>query len=123
MTKIVIFANGNFVEKNDNFWQFFDSQMAIFRRVRLEHNNYFINLTDETANSSHRNESIRTIRIDKRCQVIESKRDNSCIDLITPFICSVRIIQDQGIIGNEILILHALDATSQIGQMSLKCLL
>ena len=33
--------NGNFVEKNDNFWQFkilaiFDIQMAIFRRVRFE---------------------------------------------------------------------------------------
>ena len=26
-------ANGNFVEKNDNFWQFFDIQMAIFQRV------------------------------------------------------------------------------------------
>ena len=50
MKKIVIFLNkiaiGNFVEKNDNFcqfkkkkkssfWQFFDSQMAIFRRIRF----------------------------------------------------------------------------------------
>ena len=37
LTKFVIFVNKIFVnlfEKMSSFWQFFDSQMAIFRRVR-----------------------------------------------------------------------------------------
>ena len=33
---------GNFFEKNENFWQFFDSQTAIFRRVSLAISYHFI---------------------------------------------------------------------------------
>ena len=93
LPKIFIFfkeiAIGNFFEKNENFWQFFlkkcqifDSQMAIFRRVRFSQYNVLVMAR------KHNYESQRNMNIIGDCRagrIFSLSQQDDELNLVLPF--------------------------------------